>query len=163
MPVELSVDQQALQAVARALSAEADGKKFRRELAKNIRQALEPAKAAVSSKLMGMSSAGLPVKGPPLRATVLKGLKAEARLTGRSTGARLRIRKKGMPRGFANAPKRLNSKKGWRHKVFGREVWVRQIGEPEYFDRPLREGKDEYKAAVLQAMNDMAERIARKV
>lgn len=163
MPVELTIDQQALQALNRALKSEADGKKLRRDLGKNIRQALEPAKAAVRSELMGMGTSGLPVAGPPLRATVLGNLKAEARFSGRATGARLRIRKKGMPRGFANAPKRLNQKRGWRHKVFGRDVWVTQVGKPDYFHRPLRHRKDEFRAAVLQAMEDMAQRIAKKV
>ena len=162
MPVELTIDQQGLQALARALGRESDGKKFRRELAKNMRNALEPAKAEVRSALMGMGSAGIPVEGAPLRATVLSQLKAEARLTGRSTGARIKIRRRGMPRGFVNAPKRLNRQRGWRHQVFGRDVWVQQVGEPEYFDRPLREGHAKYRAAVLEAMEDMARRIAKK-
>ncbi|MET9301785.1 hypothetical protein ABZX66_20925 [Micromonospora aurantiaca] len=160
--IELSADSQALQALAKRLSQEADGKKLRRDLAKEIRQALEPAKQEIRAGLMGMSTAGIPVEGAPLRTTVLKQLKAEARLTGRSTGARLRIRKKGMPRGFDNAPKRLNRKKGWRHRVYGRDVWVQQIGAPDYFDRPTRQHRAQYRAAVLKAMNDTARRITRR-
>lgn len=161
--IELSVDQQALQALARALSDEADGKKLRRDLAKNMRQALEPAKQEIRAGLMSMGTAGIPVEGPPLRTVVLQKLKAEARLTGRKTGARLRIPKKGMPRNFPNAPKRLNSKKGWRHKVWGRDVWVQQMGKPEFFDRPTIQHKAEYRAAVLAAMNESARRITRRV
>ncbi|MBM7083602.1 hypothetical protein [Micromonospora humidisoli] len=161
--IELSTDQEALQALARALGEQADGKRLRRELAKGLRQALEPAKQEVRAGLMGMSTAGIPVEGPPLRTVVLSKLKAEARLTGRSTGARLRIRKKGMPRGFANAPKRLNSRKGWRHRVYGRDVWVQQIGEPEFFDRPTRQHKAAHRAAVLKVMNEHARYITRKV
>ncbi|MFI6270735.1 hypothetical protein [Micromonospora zamorensis] len=158
--IEVSVDQQQLQAVARRLSQEADGKKLRRDLAKNLRAALDPAKQEIRSGLMSMSTAGLPTDGPPLRAAVLKNLKAEARLTGRSTGARLRIRKKGMPRDFPNAPKRLNRKGGWRHQVYGRDVWVRQLGEPDYFDRPTRQNKAVYRAAVRAAMADSIRRIS---
>lgn len=161
--IELSTDQQALQALAKRLGEAADGKRFRRELAKDLRQALEPAKQEIRAGLMGMSTAGLPVDGAPLRTTVLSKLKAEARLTGGSTGARLRIRKKGMPRGFENAPKRLNRKRGWRHKVFGRDVWVQQVGAPEYFDRPTRQHKAQYRAAVLKVMNEHARRLTRKV
>lgn len=161
--IELSVDQEALQSLAKRLGAEADGKRLRRELAKDLRQALEPAKQEIRAGLMGMSTAGLPVAGPPLRTIVLSKLKAEARLTGRSTGARLRIRKKGMPRGFDNAPKRLNRRSGWRHQVYGRDVWVQQVGEPDYFDRPTRQHKAQYRAAVLKVMNEHARRITRKV
>lgn len=161
--IELSADQEALQALGRALAREADGKKLRRDLAKELRQTLEPAKQEIRAGLMGMATAGIPAVGPPLRTTVLSKLKAETRLTGRSTGARLRIRKKGMPRGFANAPKRLNSKSGWRHRVFGSDVWVEQRGEPDYFDRPTTQHKAEYRAAVLAAMNAAARRITRRV
>lgn len=161
--IELSTDQQALQALAKRLGSVADGKRLRRELARDLRQALEPAKQEIRAGLMGMGTAGIPVDGPPLRTTVLSKLKAEARLTGRSTGARLRIRKKGMPRGFLNAPKRLNSKKGWRHRVYGRDVWVQQVGEPEFFDRPTRQHKAAYRAAVLKVMNEHARHITRKV
>lgn len=161
MPVQLSIDQQALQSLARALSAEENGKKLRRELAKNLREALEPAKEDVRSGLMGMSTHKH--GSPPLRTTVLKGLQAQARLTGRSTGAKVRIKKTPGLRDFANAPKRLNRKKGWRHKTFGAEPWQQQIGEPDYFDRPMRENRDRYRKAVHAAMEDMARRIARKV
>lgn len=162
MPVELSVDQQALQSLARALSAEADGKKLRRELAKKLREALEPAKQDIRAELMGM---GVRRHGnPPLRTNVLKNMKAQARLSGRRTGARISIKKTPDIRGFANAPKRLNRKKGWRHPVFGdREHWVAQIGKPEYFDRPLHENRDQYRKAVLAAMEEMAQRIAKRV
>lgn len=161
--IELSADQQALQALAKALGAQADGKRLRRELSKSLRQALEPARQEVRAGLLGMGTAGIPVEGPPLRTTVLKQLRAETRLTGRSTGAKLRIRKRGMPRGFANAPKRLNAKKGWRHPVGGRDVWVTQLGEPEYFDRPTLQHRARYRAAVLQVMNEHARHITRRV
>ncbi|WP_433232407.1 hypothetical protein ACQP2H_10545 [Micromonospora sp. CA-248260] len=159
--IELSTDQKALQALGKALKQEADGKKLRRDLAREMRQALEPAKAEVRSSLMSMQSGGLPVDGPPLRTTVLKGLKAEARLSGRSTGARLRIKRTPGVRGFANAPKRLNRANGWRHKVFGRDVWVQQEGQPGYFDRALKSNAAKYRKAVLEAMEKTARRIAR--
>ena len=161
--IELSTDQQALQSLGRALRAEADGKALRRDLARQLRAALQPATAQVRSGLMGMATAGVPVVGAPLRTTVLRQLKAEARLSGRATGARLRIKKKGMPRGFTNAPKRLNSTKGWRHPVRGGDTWVKQLGAPEYFDRPLRRHRGEYRDAVLAAMNDTARRITRRI
>lgn len=159
--IELSIDQQALQALAKALKSEADGKKLRRDLAKDLRQALEPAKTEVRSALMSMQSGGMPVEGAALRTTVLKGLKAEARMSGRSTGARLRIKKTPGLRGFKNAPKRLNRQGGWRHKVFGRDVWIQQEGQPGYFDRAIKDNAAQYKKAVLAAMEKTAQRIAR--
>lgn len=161
MPVELSVDQQALRVLANALKQEADGKKMRRQLAADLRAALQPALGEIRSGLMAMPTSGaMPTEGGPLRTEVLKHLKAEARLSGRSTGARVRMKRRG-PRQFPLAGRRLNRKKGWRHRVWGRDVWVHQIGKPGYFDDPLRENRATYRRAVLKAMNDTAARIAR--
>lgn len=161
--IELSVDQERILGVVEALRYEDDGKALRRDLAKNMRQALEPAKQEVRAGLMGMSDAGLPTAGPPLRTVVLRNLRVEVRLTGRTTGARLRIKRTPGVRGFTHAPKRLNSRKGWRHPVFGnREVWVQQTGEPEYFDRPTRRHRERYAKAVMDAVHEMSDRIRRR-
>lgn len=163
MPVELSVEQEGLQALARALSEEADGKKLRRQLATELREASQPAVSEIKASLMSMSSAGLPSDGEPLRSGVAKKIKAEARLTGRSTGARVKARKTQSLRGFANAAKRINSRKGWRHRTFGLDVWVRQIGKPGFFDDPLEDRRDEWRRAVLAVMEKTAKRITGKV
>jgi hypothetical protein len=161
--VDLKVDGDSLRAVSRALAAEEDGKKLRRELTANLRKALDPAKSAVVSSLMSMSTHGGPEKGGGLRAAVAAQVKATARLSGRTPGVRLRVAKKGMPRGFVNAPKRLNRKAGWRHPRFGDcDVWVHQVGKPGWFDDTLKQGRDRYRVAVLKALDDMSTRIARK-
>jgi hypothetical protein len=161
MAIELTIDQRQLQLLASALAQEEDGKKLRRQLARDLRRAVEPALGEIRSGLMAMPSTGaLPTEGGPLRTEVLKHLKASARLSGRKTGVQIRIRKRG-PRGFAMAARRLNRDKGWRHPVFGREVWVRQIGKPGYFDDPLRQRRGEYRDAVRRVMRETAARIAR--
>jgi hypothetical protein len=160
MPVELSVDQQRLQEVARALKQEADGKALRRDLLKTLKAVTEATKQEAHSNLMGIASAGLS-EGAPLRSAVASQMKAEARLSGRRTGVGLKVRRKGMPRGFANAPKALNTPKGWRHRVYGRDVWVQQIAVPnEWFDRAARAHQEQAQAGVMEVMEDMAARIA---
>lgn len=159
----LSTDQEDLQKLARVLGQEADGKRLRRELSKALRKALEPAKQEIRAGLMGMGTGGIPAEGPPLRTTVLRQLKVETRLSGRRTGARIRIRKRGMPRGFDNAPKRLNAKKGWRHPVYGRDVWVQQVGEPDFFDRPTTANRARYRVAIRQVLRQHARHITRRL
>lgn len=181
--VEVSVDQQALQALTRALNQEDDGKKLRRDLAKNIRQALDPAVDDIKSALMSFGHSGLPAVGGGLGEAIAKGVRAEARLSGQSTGARIRMRRTPGIRGFTHAPRRLNSPKGWRHPVFGNretwvslrkgkgsrstggegETWVHQMGIPGFFDKSVDKRRDELHDAVLQAMEDMAERIAHTI
>ncbi|GIH29095.1 hypothetical protein Aph01nite_74050 [Acrocarpospora phusangensis] len=158
--IELSADQQALQALARALGREADGKKLRRDLAKELRQALQPAVGEIKAGLMSIGSGGLPADGEPLRPAVARKIKAEARLSGRQTGARVRARRTEAVRGFRHAPKRLNSAKGWRRPVFGTGLWVVQLGKPGYFDDPLERRRGEFRTAVHKAMEDAAARIA---
>lgn len=159
MPIELTVDQRALQALARAARAESDGKALRRDLIRTLRA---PADAVVSEIQAGVMSApgGGSHAGVPLRSTVARNIRSEVRLSGRNTGVRIRAKRTPGVRGFAQAPKRLNSPKGWRHRVFGRDVWTVQYGKPQYFDDPPKAHRAEFRAAVVTAMRAMAERIA---
>ncbi|SNY29061.1 hypothetical protein [Paractinoplanes atraurantiacus] len=162
--IGVETDGQALKKVARALRDEEDGKALARDLGKSIRKALEPAVIEARAGIMGMPSMGLPVEGQPLRQAISRRIKAQARLSGRAPGARVRVTKKGMPRGFELAARRTNRRKGWRHPVHGNtEKWVQQIGQPGWFDDPMRRGRPRYRAAVLTAMNEAARRITRKV
>ena len=42
-------------------------------------------------------------------------------------------------------------------------AWVNQIGKPRWFDLTMIEHRDEFKAAVLKAMDDMARKIASRI
>ncbi len=160
-PVELSVEQKSFKALGRALGAAADGKRLKRELAKRLRKAVEPAVADARGNVAGMSSRGRRV-GAPLRASVARQVKAQVRYTGRNTGVRIRAAKRGMPREFSNAPKRLNAAGGWRRMVFGnREVWVEQVGQPDWFDDAMVARQEEARAAVLDAMQAALDQLGR--
>lgn len=173
MPVELTVDQKSLKRLVDKLKEEENGKKFRRDLSKQIRQALEPAKTEAISQLMSIGHSGrTPTEGEGLRAYVAGQIKVEARLTGRASGGRVKV-KKGGPRGFDLAARRLNREKGWRHPVpipkrrrqGGRHPvpkWVTQTVTPvEWFDEAMRGSRDEVRNAVVKAMYDLSKRIAR--
>ena len=106
------------------------------------------------------TEAGLPT-APALRSSVAKKIRPEVKLGGRWSGARVKAFKTKNIRNFPNAPKRLNRAGGWRHPVFGsREVWVQQHGKVDWFDHAFQGRESEYRAAVEQAMEDMARRIA---
>jgi hypothetical protein len=182
VPVELTVEQKALQALAQALSRESDGKKLRRDMSKNLRAAIEPLRkeaqgnvkslraSAVAHSNKTRDKAGRFVKlsdsHQSLRQAVADAIKAEGRLSGNSTGARIRVTSKGMPRGFTKASKYLNRKGGWRHPMFNTGKWVQQVASPAgWFDRATQNPGvvSESKDAVMQAMNDMAARIIRGI
>jgi hypothetical protein len=157
--VELHVEERGIRRLAIALHAEADGKKLRRDFIRELRQAVDPAKDKAKSAIMSMHSSGL-TRGQPLRAAIASQVKSEVRVSGKLTGIRVKAGSRGMPRRFAQAPRRTNSG-GWRHPVFGRDtrVWVHQIGKPGWFDDTLAAGRDDYRIAVHRAMEATARRI----
>jgi hypothetical protein len=157
-PLDVSVSVDGIQALGRALSAEADGKALRKELAKNMRGALNPAADRAKTGIMSMRSEGH-TAGPGLRTAIAKKIRPEVKLGGRWTGARVKAKKTPGLRGFANAPKRTQRPGGWRTKDWNGS-WRTQVGKFDWFDRAMAGRDDVYKQAVLEAMEAMARRIA---
>lgn len=161
MRVELSVEQDDLRRLVAALSELSDGKALRRELAKNLRDAVRPVVPEIQRGLMAVHSVGH--GDGSLRSTVAKGVTVAARLTQRSTGATIKVKRTPGLRGFSTAGRLLNRSGGWRHPVFGMDVWVAQKGNPGYFNNPINARRDQLRRAVVNAMEDMATRIATRV
>lgn len=161
--LEISVDMSSLKRVVVAIEAEEGSGKLKRDLGEKLRAAVRPAAEESKRSLLSMHSAGLSHGGESLRADVARRVSVSARLAGGDPGVRVKVGWGG-PRGFYTAARRLNRAAGWRHPVYGdREIWVHQTGKPEWFEAPLRAHRDDYRDAVLSAMRDMAERIARDV
>lgn len=169
--IELSVQQSQLTELALRLAKEADGAKLRLELARNLRLAVAPAVADIKSGAMQIKRSGSEARRPTkknpvedssisLGAAIARGIGVQTRMKGRSAGVSVKARKAGMPRGFVNAPKRINAAK-FRHPVYRKTTWVEQVGAPGFFDNPLRKGRLVYRAACIKAMEDMAARIAK--
>lgn len=163
-PFSLGVESiEGLDALVRAIRAEEDGKQLRKELAKNMRTALKPAAAEAKSAIMAMPSQGIMPTAPALRTSIARKIRPEVKLGGRWSGARVKAFKTKNIRGFPNAPKRTNRAGGWRHPVFGnRENWVQQQGKIDWFDDAFKGRAGPYRAALEQAMEDMARRIANR-
>jgi hypothetical protein len=162
-PFELRATHEGLDALVRSLRQEEDGKQLRKDLAKNMREALKPGAEQAKSSIMGMVSVHGAAQ-PALRSSIARKIRPEVKLGGRWSGARVKAFKTKNIRGFPNAPKRTNSARGWRHPVYGsRENWVHQRGKLEWFDKAFRGREGMYKQAVHDAMEDMARRIASRV
>lgn len=155
------VTTEGIDSLVRALRAEEDGKPLRRELGRNMGRSLQPAAADAKAGIMSMASAGMGTS-PALRPTIAAKIRPEVKLGGRWTGARIRARKTPGLRGFANAPKRTQSAKGWRVQTYGNGTWRVQHGKVEWFDRAMAPHRGEYMRAVHEAMDAMARRIAER-
>ncbi|MGW2261451.1 hypothetical protein ACWCXE_27155 [Streptomyces sp. NPDC001780] len=159
-PFELSCTHEGLDALVRAIRREEDGKALRKDLARNMRDALRPGAVLAKSSIMAMGSSGLST-GPSLRAGIAKKIRPEVKLGGRWSGARVKAFKTPGLRGFANAPKRTNRRSGgWRTLTYGREPWRTQTGKRGWFDNSFINDADAYRSAVAEAMEDMAARLA---
>ncbi|GAA0971260.1 hypothetical protein [Actinocorallia aurantiaca] len=158
-PVDVTVSTDGLDSLVRAIRAEEDGKDLRKELAKNLREALKPAAAAAKSGIRAMPADGSGRASPALRPTIAAKIRPEVKLGGRWTGARVKAFKTPTLRRFPNAPKRTQ-KATWRTRTFGRDEWREQKGKPGWFDDPMHADKAAYIRAVHEAMEAMAARLA---
>ena len=162
--MSVSVQADALAALGRAMKAEADGKALRKDLTKELKEIISPIVSEARGAATGMPSAGLEHDGEPLRSAIARRIVGEVRYSGRATGVRIKAKRKGMPRGFEHAPKRTNARGGWRRPVYGnKEVWVTQVGVPDWFDDVMRDQRPDAQAKCLAAMEDTARRIKLRV
>lgn len=176
--IRMEVSSPDLADLATALKYEQDGAVMRRDLLQGLRNAVKPAVQGAKSSIMSMPAGGLRQQsngtyhlgskkqaGGSMRRAIARQVKTEVKLTGKAAKVKVKVRRKGMPRGFNNAPAAYNSAKGWRHPVIGTggQRWVSQRGKPGWFDEPLRSHREQYRAAVQAAMQRTADRIARKV
>lgn len=156
----LELTPQNLRAISNALKAEEDGKELRKELTRNMREALKPGAVQAKSNIMSMASA-TPHGGPALKSSIARRIRPEVRISGKFPGAKIKAFKTPNLRGFANAAKRTNRASGWRHPVYGnREVWIQQTGKVKWFDHAFEGRRNQYEHAVKSALADMVNRIS---
>lgn len=154
--VEVVPDRTSFDRVARALSAEADGGQWRRDMSQGMQAALAPGVAAVRSALMGRGG-GSSHEGSPLRPAIA----SEVHTVPLSAGAVIVAGKNGLPRGFNNAAKRFNQRH-FRRRVYGADTWVVQVGAPGWFDDTLKRMHPRLRVAALEVLEGRARRISRK-
>lgn len=159
-PIKYTVDQRDIQLVARVLKEQAaDGKILRSALTRDLRAVMSPLQQEVKQKVLAMPTTNSPADMGDLRNSISEQVKVTVRYAGRNTGAALVVKKSQYPRGFTNAPRRFNAK-SFRHRVFGRDAWVTQVGVPDWFDGPVREHQVRFRAAAMLAVTRMAEQLA---
>jgi hypothetical protein len=153
-----------LKALAKLLRRAADGKVLRKELVAALKGVAEPAASRARARVQAIPhTSATRSKGGSLSTRVAKQVRVRVATGGKATGVRVSIRKRsGLPRGFANAPHRLNRASGWRHPVYGNtEAWVTQIGDPGWFDEPMKASQGEARRAAARVLDEFARRIER--
>lgn len=98
-----------------------------------------------------------------LRKTIAASVKTDIRDGGKRAGVRIIVDASKLPADQRTLPKHLNSKRGWRHPLFGnRKRWYAQRGAP-WFEPPIRRHVRKIRRTLLVAMEEMAKEIERKV
>lgn len=164
MPVDLTVDQRAIQRVAKALKEQEDSKQLKKDLIGGLKEAAAPAVSQVQGKLNAIPHDTAATVEPTLSSYLSARVKVTTRFSGQRTGVSVRIGKTPQLRKFNSAARMLNVGT-WRHKVFGRDVWVQQTTSTMkgFFDDTLSKDKPAYRAAVVAVLEKMARRIAERV
>lgn len=124
---------------------------LRRALRKRLREAATPAVAAAKQAVLNAPTTGDVSTG--LRQDIADGIKVSI-LTGNTAGVVIKsgagndLHPKSIVRAFDKA-------KGWRHPVYGNDVYVNQPGHP-YFAAVISKFRADVTKAVEQAMTDAA-------
>lgn len=160
--VDIGPDDASFRRCIRALNDEAGGTDWQHDAAEEMEEALRPGVNAVRGALFAtMHTSGLAHGGEGLRQAVSESVQPVVAFHGPRPGAMIRADKNGMPRSFANAPRRLNDK-SFRHPIPTGQTWVTQIGAPGWFDDTLERLRSRLAAAASDVLERRARRISRK-
>jgi hypothetical protein len=78
-------------------------------------------------------------------------------------GVTIEVDRTRFPRHWDNLPQSLESRRGWRHPLFGnREHWYGERGEPTFYPT-VRRNQPRFHAAVAAAMDSAGRKLAEKV
>lgn len=175
-PVTREVQDTVRSSESRVVSVETSGRARRAAHALNMTRGLSDETARKRAEKNGTSieiekaahrvkQAAKAASGAGLRDTIARAVSASVSASGPAgVNATWRTRADRMPNKQRKLPKNYNSKKGWRHPVFGnREVWVTQLGSPDFFDGVIRKHQDELESKVYAAIEALADAVAREV
>lgn len=156
--IELDSDiREKMAGLRQAMAQAADGKVIKRELAKKLRDIMNPLVAQQRARVLGLPSKGH--SGPSMRQAIARQTKAATRWSGRSMGVSVIQRARAMPRDFAMAGRMFNREEGWNPTSLGGETVHQQIRPAEWFDQGTASRKEVAGRQVLAALEEAAAKI----
>jgi hypothetical protein len=150
-------------------------KALRAELLAASRKAAAPIVADVRAAVQGIQVTGSvgggtfarakyakrkPRGGHGLRSTIAAATGSRARVGGKYAGVQIVVNAKKLPPDQASLPWALDSPPGWRHPVFGQDVWVKQQGQP-WFAVTIRRHQAAVQAQIGAAMDATTEKLTK--
>lgn len=95
-----------------------------------------------------------------LRKTIAAAIKVQIKTGSKTAAVRIVVDEKQLPADQRTLPRHLDSAKGWRKPTFGHDPWTVQRGGP-WFGSTIRRHVAPVRAAILQAMDDLAKETER--
>lgn len=159
------VDSGDLKAISRALRHRADGKELRKELVAELKQAAAPLvpkvqqawRTAPIDRKPGRKGSKRHTRGQ-LRELLADSTWAQARLTGKEAGVRIRSDGRKMPNQMKSLPGYAEGirRRPWRHPVMGdRDTWVTQRPFPSFY-QAIGDGDE---VAARRAVNEAVDKV----
>jgi hypothetical protein len=151
--VVVSVTSADIAAVGAAVRALGDGRTVDTEMAKEIRAAVPPVRAAVRAHALQF----LPKRGGLNEWVASAGVRSAVRRGPRSAGVSL-VAGRNSSRRRADL-KRLDSAGRVRHPTYGRSPWVLQTVPSGFFSDPVVDSADRFVEAVADAVHTAAQKV----
>ena len=163
----------------RLRDAGADGKGVRRELNKAIREAGKPALRDVKAKVTTLPVKGVRGSGRRdryehatrnvrtdrgktaafRRSGLRQSIAAATKVAITAQGIRITVDGRKLPPDQRNLPRALDSKKGWRHPLFGRkDRWYAQKAQPWFWTTLIKHAPD-----FRKKLDEALDRLARQI
>ena len=139
--------------IAKALRSAGQGGGLQAALSRNLRGAAD----AVVNDLR-RAAMNIPDRSPATRSdgdSLRRGLSRSVQMQATPKGVRFWVDGSKMPAGTRLLPFAVEKTGGWRHPVFGRDVWVNQPGSP-WFKPTIQKHETDFRRAVESAMDEVA-------
>ena|SRR5215207_3492494 len=156
------VDSGDLKAISKALRHHADGKRLRSELIREFKDVAGPLVPKVQAAWLAAPSSARKSRKrqaqPDLRGLLAASTWAQARLTGKEAGVRIRSDGRKMPNQMKSLPGYAEGirRRPWRHPVGGdRDTWVTQQPFPRFY-KAIGDGDE---IAARRAVNDAVDKV----
>jgi len=148
----------AMRHLGRAMAKAEHGKTIKRETAKKLRRILKPLVDERRARVRALPSKGHAGEG--MRAAIARKTNANTRWSGRDPGVSIRVRGRGMPRGFRFAGRAFNREGGWNPTTLGGIVEHQEMQPAQWFDGANTKDRPMVRKEVIAALSDAADKIA---
>lgn len=159
----------AFQHLGRAFGKQTNGRYFKRETSKRLRQIVQPLADERKSAVLrlpsrGSEGTGLPMgRGESMRQAIARQIKPSTRWSGKGAGVSIIQRSRGMPRNFNMAGRMFNREAGWNPTALGGVTVHQQVRPALWFDKEVKTDRPRVRREIEEAIGDLSDKMAEDI